>query len=247
MKKNISKLINLFFIFVFSFLILFSLYNIINWYKSNKANRKINSVLHEHIILGGDDKYKIDFEEIKKKNPDTICYLRVPNTNIDYIVVKGTDNEYYLNHNFNKDKNISGWTFADYKNRFDGTDRNIVIYGHNTVDKSMFGSLKYVLDSTWQNEENNHTVILVFPDGLKKYKVFSTYKIENEEYYINTEFKNNAEFKEFLNKIKSRSNYNYNVDLNEDDNILTLSTCSNNGKKRVVLHAVEIKENIVEN
>ena len=68
-------------------------------------------------------------------------FLKINNTNINYIVIKGKDNEYYLNHNLNKQKNIAGWIFADYKNKLDGSDKNIVIYGHNIVDKSMFGSI----------------------------------------------------------------------------------------------------------
>ena len=244
MKRSIAKIITSFLIVLFSSIIIFSLFHIINWYKANKENRKINNYLHEYITVGGKDKYNINFEEIKKTNSDAIAYIKVPGTKIDYIVVKGEDNDFYLNHNFNKDKNITGWIFADYKNNFNNEDKNIVIYGHNTIDKSMFGSLKYTLEKSWQENENNHTIIFVTEEGLKKYKVFSTYKVDNEEYYITTDFTSDNEFKKFLDIVKSRSKYNYNVELNETDHILTLSTCSNQGKKRVVLHAVEIKDNI---
>ena len=244
MKRKVVKVMTLFFILVFSFMIIFSLYHIISWYKSNKDNKKIDKYLHEYITVGGSDKYNINFEEIKKQNPDVIAYIKVPGTKIDYIVVRGEDNDFYLDHNFKKDKNVTGWIFADYKNNFDGEDKNIVIYGHNTIDKSMFGSLKYVLEDSWQENKNNHTIILVTEEGLKKYKVFSTYKIDNEEYYIRTDFLSDDEYSKFLDTIEKRSNYNYNITPDLKDHILTLSTCSNQGKKRVVLHAVEIKENI---
>ena len=242
MKHKISKLFTvlLFLIFMSSFL--YSLYRIILWRKNNKENYKINEVLHEYIKTDSNEKYKIDFEKLKELNPDTVAYLKVDNTNIDYVVVKGKDNDYYLDHNFDKKYNKSGWIFMDYQNNLDDKDKNIVIYGHNTVDKSMFGSLHKTLSSDWYDKNKDSTIVLVTPDGMSKYKIFSTYKIDNEEYYITTSFSTDNEYLNFLKKIKSRSYYKYDVDLNENDQILTLSTCANNGKKRVVLHAKKLVE-----
>lgn len=67
--------------------------------------------------------------------------------------------------------------------------------------------------------------------------MFSTYQITPEDYYINTIFNNDDEFTKFINKIKSRSNYDYGVGLDSSDKVLTLSSCIGDGKKRVVLHA----------
>ena len=91
---------------------------------------------------------KINYEEIvnnvkeEYKNDDIVGILEINNT--DYIVplLQGLDNDYYLNHNFNKEYNIAGWIFADYRNKFDNTDKNIVIYGHNMKEGSMFGTLE---------------------------------------------------------------------------------------------------------
>ena len=71
--------------------------------------------------------YIIDFSSLKEQNPDTVAYIQANNMNIDYIVVKGENNQYYLNHNFEKKCNVAGWIFGDYHNLFDGTDRNIII------------------------------------------------------------------------------------------------------------------------
>lgn len=181
-------------------------------------------------------------ESIKRKNPDTVAYLKVNNTNIDYIVVKGQDNSYYLNHNFNKEYNISGWVFTDYRNKIDSNDKNLVVFAHDTKDGSMFGSLKNILKENWYTNKDNQVIDFVTEDGLLRYQVFSVYKINNEDYYINVIFLEN-EFSDFVNTIKSRSIYNFNVDVAENDNILTLSTCSDGGLKRIVLHAKLIKEN----
>ena len=244
MKKRMSKIMNLFLVVVFVGLFIFSSFQIICWFLNNRENKKINETTHKYIIKGGKEKYSIDFKKLKDLNEDTVAYIKVNNTNIDYVVVQGKDNEYYLSHNFNKEYNKSGWIFADSSNKFDGTDRNIVIYGHNTVDKSMFGSLKFILEENWYKNENNRTVILVTENGLEKYEIFSIYKIDNEEYYIQTNLQDDSKFEKFLKTIKLRSIYNYGTEVSIDDHILTLSTCSNSGKKRVVLHAKKIIDNV---
>ena len=242
MKKTLGTIINISFIILFTGLLIFSLIHILNWRKNNKENQKINEATHKYITVGGEDKYKIDFEKLKGINTDVVGYLKVNGTNIDYVVVKGKDNEYYLSKNLEKKDNKSGWIFLDYKNKLDGTDKNLIIYGHNTVDGSMFGSLRNVLKKEWAKDKNNGEVIFVTESGMTKYKVFSTYKIDNEEYYINTVFKSEKEYNKFLKTLKKRSYFDYGVNIENTDQILTLSTCSNQGKKRVVLHAIKVVE-----
>lgn len=217
---------------------IFSGYKIISWYLANKENKKINEETKQAITITK-GKVKVDFEKLKKQNSDAIAYLKVNNTNINYVVTKTTNNDYYLNHNFNKDYNISGWVFADYRNNFDDTDKNIIIYGHNTMDDSMFGSLKNILKKDWYTNQDNLKITLITENKEYKYKVFSIYQIEAEDYYIKTKFESN-EFIKFVNEIKSRSIHDFKEELNNDDIILTLSTCSQTGKERVVLHAKQI-------
>ena len=101
----------------------------------------------------------------------------------------------------------------------------------------MFGTLKNVLDKSWQENKDNLKILLVTEKGQYKYQVFSTYQITPEDYYINTIFNNDDEYSKFINKIKSRSNYDYKVEVDSNDKVLTLSSCIGDGKKRVVLHA----------
>ena len=222
---------------IFLSLFIYSSYRIIDWKINNKNNSRINETLHKYISTDSNEKFRINFDKLKEINSDTVAYIKVNNTNVDYVVVRGTDNDYYLNHNFEKKNNKSGWIFMDYNNKLDGEDKNIIIYGHNTIDKSMFGSLKSILDKEWYENEDNKSLIFATPEGVYEYEVFSVYKIDNEEYYISTSFNNDKEYMKFLNTIKKRSKHNFNVELSETDHILTLSTCSNNGSKRVVLHA----------
>ena len=107
-------------------------------------------------------------------------------------------------------------------------------------DNSMFGTMQNILNPEWYNNEENTNIILKTEGKNYIYKVFSIYRIENEDYYIKTEFKNDNEFEEFVKNLKKRSIKDFNVDISKDDNILTLSTCANNNKYRVVLHAKKI-------
>ena len=243
-KKNGLALLTM---LLFLAILIFSSFKIINYIKDNYINRKIQENISKKFITViepesteekvKDTKYDVDFTTLKKQNPDTVAYLKVDGTSIDYIVVRGQDNSYYLKHNFEKTWNISGWIFSDYRNRFNGTDNNIVIFGHNIRDGSMFGTLKNVLNNEWQKNENNLKITLVTENDTYYYQVFSTYEINPEEYYINTEFNDISEFDKFINIIKSRSNYNYNIEIESNDKILTLSSCTVNGTKRIVLHA----------
>ncbi|MBR5662962.1 MAG: class B sortase [Bacilli bacterium] len=242
MKHKIKKIITILLFIIFTISFFYSLYRIIIWRKNNKDNSRINETLHKYISTDSNEKYNIDFDKLKELNSDTVAYLKLENTNIDYVVVRTVNNDYYLDHNFEKKYNHSGWIFMDYKNKLDGSDKNIIIYGHNTVDKSMFGSLHKTLDKNWFNDNKDSVLIFVTPSEINKYKIFSTYKIDNEEYYLKTSFNSDSEYLKFLNTLKSRSYYDYGVELDENDQIITLSTCANNGKKRVVLHAKKIIE-----
>ena len=242
MKKKSKILITLIQIVLIA-VIIFSGIKIIEWIKSNKKNKDIMSEIKENVVINNEtdsnnEEYKIDFAKLKQKNSDAIAWIKVNGTDIDFPVVKGTDNSYYLTHNFDKEKNKAGWIFADYRNKFDGTDKNIIIYGHNMKNGSMFASLKDVIKEEWYNNENNKYIALITENENCKYQVFSVYQTETEEYYLQTNISN---FKEFVEKIKDRSKKNFNVDIKETDSILTLSTCADNTKYRVVLHAVKVK------
>ena len=246
-KIKYGNIIALLIVLLGCIFVIYSSFNIIKWYLANKENAKIKEELQESIAVEKVEdsknkeevveKYQIDFKSLKKQNNDTVGYVKVNNTNIDYVVVKHSDNSYYLKHNFEKKWNNAGWIFADYHNKLDETDKNIVIFGHNTRDNSMFGTLKSTLNDDWYKNKDNHKVVFVTEKDTYYYQVFSTYSIKPEDYYINTEFRSDNEFVEFIRVIKSRSVYNYGVEVTKDDKILTLSSCIGDGSKRVVLHA----------
>ena len=246
-KPKNKKIIALSIIRIIFFITLFvSAIYIVKWYIDSKQNEMLEEKVSEAIIVEAienntTNEYKIDFEKLKSVNNQVVAWLRVKGTQVEYPIVQAKDNNYYLKRNLDKKYNVGGWIFADYKNKLDGTDKNIVIYGHNMKDDSMFGSLKNILNEEWYNNQENYVIDFINENEEQKYQVFSVYKIEKEDYYINTEFKNN-EFEEFIDTLKNRSIKDFNIDISPEDSILTLSTCAENNKYRVVLHAKRISE-----
>ena len=183
----------------------------------------------------------VDFNDLKNINPSTIGWIQVNGTNINYPFVQTNDNKYYLNHSFNKSKNSAGWVFMDYRNNISVLDKNTIIYAHGRLDNTMFGSLKNILTSGWLNNKNNYIVKLSTEYENNLWQVFSVYKIKTTNDYLQISFISNESFLEFTDKLIKRSDFNFNTKVNENDKILTLSTCYNE-KEKVVLHAKLIKK-----
>ena len=185
--------------------------------------------------------FEQSFKKLKKINKETVGYLIVPNTEISYPVVQHSDNSYYLRKDFYKRTTSMGWIYMDYRNNISELDDNSIIYGHSMLNGTMFGTLRNVVKKEWYENKNNYLIDFVTPNGEYTYQVFSVYVIKEENYYINTKIKNNKEFNKFVNRLKSRSKYNFNVNVDGNDKILTLSSCYDNINRRVVLHAKLIK------
>ncbi len=176
---------------------------------------------------------------LKETNDDTVAWLTVNNTTVNYPVVQSINNSYYLTHDFNKNSNTLGWVFMDYRNNKEELDQNTIVYGHNIAKgKIMFGDLAKTLNASWYKKEANQYITFNTQNQDMTWRIFSIYKIENTNDYLYNTFDTQEEFLEFANKMKDRSIYNFGVDLKENDKILTLSTCQNSGKNRLVIHAV---------
>ncbi len=242
----------------------FSLYKVYVWYKDNENIENINKDLQKDIKLLINDKegklvnpdtdknsdywyyvtfpfYEVDFDVLKSKNSDTVAFIHMNNTNINYPIVQTKDNDYYLNHAFNKSKNSAGWVFMDYRNNIDNLSDNTIIYGHGRLNKTVFGSLKNALTSSWQKDKDNYIIWISTPKSNMLYQIFSIYTIEQESYYIRTSFISDSAKEEWLNTMKKRNTSLVNTSVNTTDKILTLSTCLNNTGGRIVVQAKLIK------
>ncbi len=183
----------------------------------------------------------VDFTEMLKKNSDTVAFIKVNGTNINYPVVQAKDNDFYLTHAFSKNSNGGGWVFMDYRNNPNDFDHNTIIYGHGRQNKTIFGSLKNILENSWYTDTDNYVIHLNTPTKKTLWQVFSVYKIPTETYYLTSQFGTEESHQKFIDTIVSRSAFDFNADVNTSDKILTLSTCYNDEIK-VVLHAKLIKQ-----
>lgn len=185
----------------------------------------------------------VNIKNLKNQNKDTIGWLKVNGTNINYPVVQTTDNDYYLTHSFDKLENDAGWIFLDYRNNFKSLDQNTIIYGHSRKNKTMFGSLKNILSNEWYQNENNYIIWTSSESENILWQVFSIYQIHTTTDYLKINFNSDNEYSEFLNMLISRSHYDFKTSVNNKDHILTLSTCYNHTDK-VVMHAKMIKKEV---
>lgn len=183
----------------------------------------------------------VNFKNIKSINPDTVGWLIVNNTNINYPVVQTTDNDYYLKHSFDNSFNYAGWVFADFRDTFNPLTSNSVIYAHGRKDGIMFGTLMNALDKSWYTNTENQLIQFSTPEYDSLWQIFSIYTIEAESYYITTDFSNPESFMNFAKTMKERSIYDFNIDIESDDKLLTLSTCYNDSGMRTVVQAKLVK------
>lgn len=215
----LNKTFHIFLLILILFLLKITL---INYLEVHQTKRIVNDAL---------------IENITNYDNNIIGWLKVNNTNIDYPVTQYSDNSYYLNHDLNGNINPSGWIFQDYRSNSALTSKNTIIYGHARIsDGTMFGSLYNILKSNWYLNKDNQIITYKTNDKINYYQVFSTYIIPKETYYLKTIFNNDNTYLNYLNTIKSRSYYNYNITLTSKDLILTLTTCYKDNK-RLVLHA----------
>ncbi len=178
-----------------------------------------------------------NYDELLKINPDTIGWLKVNNTNVDLPIVQTTDNDYYLDYNFYKKRNYNGWAFVDYRNDINNLDQNTIIYGHNGT---IFGSLYNTLKNYWLNNENNYIITFNTRTAKMQFRIFSIYKTTPDFYYLNINYPSEIDFMNFISETKNRSIHNFNTEVTQNDQILTLSTCIEKGTQRVVIHAKRI-------
>ena len=201
-----------------------------------------SSVSNNGVSLDDDVVTLNSYKILKEVNPDMVGWLNVPNTKIDYPIVRGADNSMYLTTNFYKEADYNGWVFMDYRNNAIDLDDNTIIYAHNRYSSGiMFGTLPNLRKSSWFDKEENHYITFNTMDKVQKWRVFSYYTIKVTSDYLVTNFENIQEHEAFIKKITKRSKKNFKVDVTTDDKILTLSTCYNT-KDRFVVHAVLIDD-----
>ncbi len=193
----------------------------------------------------------IDFNNLQKINPDIVAWISIPDTKINYPVVKGKDNSFYLTHTISGSENRSGAIFMDIgcDFSFGESGKNIILYGHNMRSKSMFGSLKELYDPGYSDgadiESHPYTVIDT-PEFRYIYGVFSSriVKISEGTEIYTLKFSDEYQWETYMNKAKRQALlYLYRQELKKKNALLTLSTCSSQGENyRLIVQGILVKK-----
>lgn len=171
---------------------------------------------------------KTKLNALKMQNRDLVCWITIDNTVINYPVVLGDDNTYYLTHSFDHTYSLSGTLFMDYRNTGDLDENyNTIIYGHNLAIGTMFSDLDKYFKKSFFNA--NKYVRVYTEKGTYIYEIFNVAKVNISLNYIRTSFRTPNEFIEFAYAMKANSLYSTDTQFNANDRILTLSTCTNAG------------------
>lgn len=166
----------------------------------------------------------IDFDNLQKINSDIIGWIYIEETNINYPIVQGRDNKYYLKHLLNKEWNSSGCIFLDSRNSSDLSDKHSIIYGHHMRDGKMFSDLvKYKQQPFY---EKHPEILILTPDGNYKLIIFSAYVTSVIDDVWNIDFSTENDYDEWINKSLYKSCLKCDVNPTTADQIVTLSTCS---------------------
>ena len=179
---------------------------------------------------------EIDLNALRQVNPDVIGWILLPDTDINYPILQGTDNEYYLNNTWLKEPNAVGSIFMEHRNLPDFTEYNTILYGHNMINGSMFSDLRHY---TGENFHRDHPYVYIVTDGgVLRYEVFSAYQAELGSTTYGLSFRQEETKKAFLIHALSSSKFDMGMAPELTDRILTLSTCSGTGSTtRWVVHA----------
>ena len=173
----------------------------------------------------------LDFSKLYSENPDTIGWITVPNTLIDYVVVKPQDDqdpEYYLYRDFYGNSTKYGTVFMDYRSKVDS--KNLILHGHHMQDGRMFANLKNFEDLTFYKSTPTFTFNTIFEKS--QWKIISIFKTNTLDYqgdffnYLRGSFQNDYDFLNFVYQIRERSIIDCPVSVNENDTLVTLSTCT---------------------
>ena len=179
---------------------------------------------------------EVDFKALREKNPDTVGWLYVGSCGISYPIVQGEDNDYYMNHTFEGTVNSSGAIIMDYRDDKYLKDWNTFIYGHNMKNGSMFGSLKKLLKDETLYDSDPY-IYVYLPGYIYRYKIFSYYKDKPDSKMCWTA-DTLQEYRQYIRDALSLSVRDLGVETSEENNMVTLVTCSGSGagKMRFFVH-----------
>lgn len=241
MKRKIISIIQVLLILV----LVWSGYKIYLYQQDNKSYKELDedyqairdNSLKENIQESNEEeedseiKSAILFVRDLNKNYSQIkARILIENLEMDYPVVQGEDNDYYLNHDYTGAYHPFGAVFMDVKNSSDFKDQNTILYGHNVKSGHVFNPLNKYRDEKYV--EDNPYIIIDSLEGRFTYEIFAVYEANQYEDYRLPSY-DEEDFEEFISRIEEKNFLDRQLP-NKDDKILTLSTCSDIDDRMVV-------------
>lgn len=210
---------------------MFSAYNICKYLIEEKVNKEYNNHLMEKAVVEIPSNNKeesnqntlpisVDFRILKSENQDIVGWIYSEDTPINYPVVQGKDNEYYIDRLINGEINSAGSIFMDYRNSQKIEDKNTILYGHNMKNDTMFGTIQEYKKQEYYNKHKN--MYYFTPERNFIIKLFAGYTISAKSEIYDLCTIDETRKKELMNK----SDFKSDVKVTMNDKIITLSTCA---------------------
>lgn len=235
---------------------IFAAYNLINiflaYHKADVIYDNIQQDVldedsHTKVVIGEDEQeveipFTYNHQALLNINSQGIGYIYIPSIDCRLPMVQGDDNDYYLTHTFNKEYSANGCLFEDYRINGGLSARQIIIYGHNMRNGAMFGKLKNYQDYSFWNNSGNDVLYIYTGNVIKEYKIFSCYISEaiSDTYTFN--FPTLESMRDYAVNMKAKSMYDTGVDVSTATQVITLSTCTNDGEQRFIVHGMYVGE-----
>ncbi len=249
MKKYILNII----LIIAVIIVIYCIFSIYKTYKDNNQTEEITEKIYNEIIndipisdekinekIENNNNYNdnsldlsLGFNKLSTINNDVVAWIKISNTNINYPIVQTNNNDYYLNHSFDKTENQNGWPFLNYNNSSNFSDQNTVLFGHNTNGTTMFSQLKNIYNGEFGKSVK---VFIYLKDNVIEYQVFSIYLEDPNNVNSISKYITN----DTINQNIKKSKINFEVKVTDQDNILTLSTCNNVTNDRIIMQAKKI-------
>ncbi len=225
---------------------LYMYYSISNDYE--KSDVLYENTVTDYTVRNGDmsapwyEMLGVNMKGLKEKNNEIIGWLFFENEDISYPILRSEDNEKYYRTAYDNTKASAGSIFMESLNSPDFSDLHTIIYGHNMKNLSMFGKLKYYKENDDYYDSHKYFQIIM-PDRKYRYEVIAYKDVDAEGDFFTIYKQDSKDFKNFIeDKILKGSLINNNVELNDDSQVVSLSTCTASDEKRFAVSAVKIDE-----
>ncbi len=183
------------------------------------------------------DSVFVNLGELQKENADVVAWIRFDHMDLSYPIMYSGDNETYLHADLNKEYSKAGTLFVDQKNQPDFSDGNTIVYGHNMKNGSMFGKLKkYKKDGFY---EDNQYFTIYTNEAAMRYHIFAYYDTDETDSYYFTSYEGEEALGNLFSEFQRKSSYDTGVEVTPEDKTVTLSTCSAEGMRFLVIGVLE--------